>query len=155
MALSDTLTMSLSEHQHPDANEVEQGRLSRTLSAATLLAAFTEVLHVFGGGASVWRPISESALADEPRLVSLAVWHMASVAMGLSIVALGLGALPRFAKQSRFMVVFVSVMWIGFGLSFVGTALTQPDGNAFAQLPQPILLLPVGILGLAGIARHR
>ncbi len=42
---------------------------------------------------------------------------MASVAMGLSILALGLGALPRFAKQSRFMVVFVSVMWIGFGLA--------------------------------------
>ncbi len=129
---------------------VKQGGLRRVLAAACALAAVTFAIHVVGGGASVWRPVAESALADEPRLVSLAVWHMASVAMGLSIVALGLGSLPRFAGRSQYLVIFVSVMWLGFGLCFVGTALTESADSAFSTLPQPLLLLPVGILGLVG-----
>ena len=101
----------------------------------------------------MWRPVAESALADEPRLVSLAVWHMSSVAIGLSIVALGLGSLPRFASRSHYLVIFVSVMWLGFALCFVATALTQSADDAFAKLPQPLLLLPVGVLGLIGARR--
>jgi hypothetical protein len=81
----------------------------------------------------------------------MAVWHMASVAMGLSAIAFGLGAHPRHAKQSRYMVIFVSLMWIGFGLCFIGTALTDSADGTFSTLPHPVLLLPPGILGLLGL----
>lgn len=156
LAPGDTSIMAQQTHHqhHPDPVETETGRLNRALVAAATLAALTEIVHVFAGGASVWQPIADSSLADEPRLVSLAVWHMTSVAMGLSVVALGIGSLPRHADQSRYLVIFVSLMWIGFGLCFIGTALTQPDGTPFATLPQPILLLPVGILGLVAIWRQ-
>ncbi len=132
------------------APERQKGGLNRALVAACAIAAATFVIHVVGGGASVWRRVAESALADEPRLVSLAVWHMSSVAMGLSIVALGLGSLPRLARRSHYLVIFVSVMWVGFGLCFVGVALTTSVDSAFFKLPQPVLLLPVGVLGLIG-----
>jgi hypothetical protein len=151
LTLDDTSVVTSQIQDHSDQIETGVGRLNRTLIAATVLAALTEVIHVFGGGASVWRPVADSALADEPRLVSLAVWHMTSVAMGLSVVALGIAAHPRHAKQSRYLVIFVSLMWIGFGLCFIGTALTEPNGPHFDVLPQPILLLPPGILGLIAI----
>lgn len=128
--------------------------VNRFVAAACALAVVTTVVHVFGGGASVWRPVAESGLADEARLVSLAVWHMASVAMGLSAVALGLGSVSRRAHRSRDLVIFVSVMWVGFALCFVGTALTASADHAFSALPQPLFLLPVGILGLIGSGRE-
>ncbi len=146
VTLSDTSVVTIAVGQP----RVNQGGVRRALAAACTLAAATFVIHVVGGGASVWRPMAESALADEPRLVSLAVWHMSSVAIGLSVVALGLGSLPRFASRSRYLVIFVSLMWVGFGLCFVGTALTESVDDAFSKLPQPLLLLPVGILGLIG-----
>ena len=146
VTLSDTSGVTIAVGQP----RVNQGGVRRALAAACTLAAATFVIHVVGGGASVWRPMAESALADEPRLVSLSVWHMSSVAIGLSVVALGLGSLPRFASRSRYLVIFVSLMWVGFGLCFVGTALTESVDDAFSKLPQPLLLLPVGILGLIG-----
>lgn len=126
---------------------------NRVLVAASALAATTAVIHVVGGGIEVWQPLAESMLADGPRLVSLAVWHMASVALAMSAVALGIGARPRLAAQSRYLVIFVSLMWVGFGLCFVGTALTEPVDNAFGTLLQPTLLFPVGVLGLIGSRR--
>jgi len=128
----------------------EKKGVNRVLVAASALAAATALIHVIGGGIEVWQPLADSTLADGPRLVSLAVWHMASVALAMSAVALGIGARPTLAAQSRYLVIFVSLMWVGFGLCFVGTALTEPVDNAFATLLQPTLLLPVGVLGLIG-----
>lgn len=150
MALGDTFDVTRLEADRTDDPPTAQRRANGVLIAAAALAALTAVVHVIGGGASVWGPISDSTLADEPRLVSMAVWHMASVALALSAAALGLGALPRHAQQSRYLVTFISTMWIGFGLCFIGTAVTQPGGGAFGTLPQPVLLLPVGLLGLLG-----
>ncbi|GBE24778.1 hypothetical protein BMS3Bbin02_01053 [bacterium BMS3Bbin02] len=126
----------------------------KVLLSAAGLAAFTALLHIFGGGASVAAPLVESALAEEPRLVAFAVWQMASVSMASSAVALYVAAVPSHASRSRYMVQFVSVLWIGFGISFLGVAATQEGDGLFFKLPQWILLLPVGILGLWGVMRQ-
>ncbi|MGV8851624.1 MAG: hypothetical protein ACOH1M_03520 [Rhodoglobus sp.] len=137
----------------PSKKRAPQPPVNLALAAACVLATATFFIHVIGGGASVWQPIAESDLPDEVRLVTLAVWHMASVALGVSAVGLGLGSVPRFATQSRFLVILVAVMWIGFALCFVGTAITNPGNDVLAALPQPVLLLPVGILGIIGSRR--
>jgi len=129
--------------------------LNRLLALTATLAAFTTVLHIFGGGASVAKPIAESSLADEPRLLALAVWHMVSITLGLSALALGFGSIPRHREPSRYLVLFISVLWIGFGLAVVGVILTESGDDLFQTLPQPVLLIPVGVLGIWATLRPR
>ncbi len=126
---------------------------NRILLAAGTAAAFTALLHIVGGGVSIARPLVNSPLADEPRLVMFAVWHMTSVAITLSAIALFFGALPRHRQPTRYLTVFIGVMWVGFGLCFFGVGLTQPGGDLFRVLNQWILLVPTGVLALWG-ARH-
>jgi len=122
---------------------------NRWLLGAGVLAILTDVVHLFGGGPAIVDPLMASALGDEPRLVLLSVWHMATVAMGLSGLAFILAAKSRNSDAMRPLVIFISVMWIGFGLSFVWVAASE-GASLLDPLNQPILLLPVGLLGMAG-----
>lgn len=120
------------------------------LLIASLIAAFTTAVHVFLGGADVASPLLESTLAAEPRITLFVVWHMASLTLGLSAVALFIGSLPRHAQPARYLVLFISVLWLGFAAAFVIVALSQSGNEWLFKLPQWILLAPVGMLGLWG-----
>jgi hypothetical protein len=124
--------------------------MNRRLLAASLMAAFTTGVHVFMGGADIASPLLESTLAAEPRLTLYAVWHMASITLGLSAIAYFIAGLPRHEQSSRSLVVFVSALWLGFALIFVVIALIQPENGWLLKLPQWVLLAPVGLLGLWG-----
>lgn len=87
-------------------------------------------------------------MAVEPKLTLYAVWHMASVVLAISVPALIVGSLPRHARPARYLVLFVSALWCAFGLVFLGLAAIQPESAWLFKLPQWILLLPVGLLGL-------
>jgi len=154
LALSDNSSMSEGPQSHQPRTDRNHGaRNNRTIVVAAALGAFTTVLHVFGGGVSVARPIAESSMADEPRLLALSVWHMVSLVLGLSAVALAVAARPKHAEPGRFMVLFISTLWVGFGLAVIGVGLTQANGDLLWKLPQPILLIPVGVLGFWGTLR--
>lgn len=155
LALGDTLGMTTETQHRPHLDQSDGGaeKLNKILLCAAAFAALTTVAHIFGGGASVAKPIAESSLADEPRLLALAVWHMVSITFVLSVLGFGLGALPRHQERSRYLVAFISVLWIGFGLAVVGVILTEPGDDLFRKFPQPVLLIPVGLLGLWGIRR--
>lgn len=126
---------------------------NKVLLLAAGIAAFTSLLHIIGGGASVATPLIESSLAEEPRLTSFAVWHMVSITLSFSAIALYVGALPKHAERARYMVVFVSALWVGFGAVFLVVAATQEGDGLFLKLPQWILALPVGFLGVWGAFR--
>jgi len=127
--------------------------VNKVLLFTAAFAAFTAVLHIFGGGAAVAKPIADSSLADEPRLLALAVWHMVSITLVLSAVGFGLGALARHEERSRYLVCFISALWIGFGFAVIGVILTESGDDLFRTLPQPVLLIPVGLLGFWGVQR--
>lgn len=129
--------------------------MNRPLAIASLLAAATLFIHVLAGGADVAAPLLASALPAEARLTLYAVWHMASAALGLSAVALALGARPRHAHAARYLVLFVAALWCAFGAVFLAVIAVQPDDGWLFRLPQWILLLPVGMLGLWGAAHRR
>lgn len=122
--------------------------MNRPLIIAAFLAAVTAAIHIFAGGADVAAPLLASSMAEEPKLTLYAVWHMASVALTLSAVALFVGSLPRHAQASRYLVLFVSALWGAFGVVFLVVVAMQPDSGWLLKLPQWILLLPVGVLGL-------
>lgn len=125
--------------------------MNRPLIVAAFLAAFTAAVHFFAGGPDIAVPLLASSLADEPRLTLYAVWHMATVALALSALALFVAALPRHAVAARYMVLFISTLWFAFGTVFLVVIAIQPEGGWLFKLPQWILLLPVGVFGLRGV----
>ena len=127
--------------------------MNKFLLSASILAAATAAIHVFAGGNDVAAPLLASQLGEEPRLTLYAVWHMATVALGLSAVAFFVGAIPRYASGGRSMVQFASVLWLAFGAVFVVVASTQPGSGLFLKLPQWILLVPVGLLAWLGASK--
>ncbi len=152
LTLSDTSSMSLST---PSTRVDTPPATNRILLGAGTAAALTALIHIVGGGIDVARPLVESPLAEEPRLVMFAVWHMASVALTLSATALLFAALRRHRQPAHYLAIFVGVMWLGFGLCFVSVGLTQPGGDLFKVLPQWILLIPTGVMALWGAWQDR
>lgn len=124
--------------------------MNRLLALAAMLATATTLIHVYVGGGDTVEPLLASQLGDGPRLTLYAVWHMASVALGLSSVALFVGSIPKHATDSRYMLMFVSALWIASGIAFLTVAATQPGQGLFLKLPQWLLLLPVGLLSWLG-----
>lgn len=124
--------------------------MNRLLVIAAILAAVTTAVHVLAGGPDVAAPLLASSIAGEPKLTLYAVWHMASVVLAMSVPALIVGSSPRHARAARYLVLFVSTLWCAFGLVFLGLVAIQPESGWLFKLPQWILLLPVGLLGLWG-----
>ncbi len=124
--------------------------MNKYLLAASCIALLTALIHIFMGGADTVAPLQQSTLADIPKYTLYAVWHMTSVCLMFSAVGLFLGSLKQHTRQSHYLVIFISLLWITFGLTFLLITLLHPDHVSVFQLPQWILLLPVGILGVWG-----
>jgi hypothetical protein len=127
--------------------------MNKPLLIASLLTAFIAAVHIFAGGADIAAPLLASSLADEPRLTLYAVWHLVTVTLVLSAIALYVSAQPRYAVATHYLALFISVLWLCFGAVFLLIASTQPGEDLFLKMPQWILFLPVGLLGLWGSSR--
>lgn len=129
--------------------------MNKILLSAAVLAAFTAMLHSFGGTPEIEKPLLQAPLAPEISLLVFACWHLVTVALTLSAIGLFISAKHKYAVQSHFMALFISFMWIGFGLVFVVVDITYVGLPMLFKLPQWILLIPIGLLGLWGCARLR
>jgi hypothetical protein len=128
--------------------------VNKPLLFAALLTACIAAVHLFAGGTDVATPLLVSSLAEEPRLTLYAVWHLVTVTLVLSAIALYVSALPRHAIAAHYLALFISVLWLCFGVVFLLIASTQPGEGLFFKMPQWILFLPVGLLGLWGTSRN-
>lgn len=124
--------------------------MNRILAITSLFALFTAALHLFFGSPRITKPLRTSALDARIKLVLYAVWHMASIALFLSVPAFFFGSLPSHARDARPLVLFLSLLWCAFGAVFLVTIFTQADRRQLFKLPQWALLLPVGLLGFWG-----
>lgn len=116
-----------------------------------VLAACTAAVHIFSGERDVARPLLASDLGETLKLTLYACWHLVSVALVLSSLALladGIGAIG----PSKLMVGFICVSWLLFGMVFVFVTLGIAKPRGLFRFPQWVLLLPVGVFGLWGIA---
>ncbi|WGG52852.1 hypothetical protein [Rugamonas sp. DEMB1] len=123
--------------------------MNRPLLAATLLATFTALLHTFVGTPEIEGPLLQSGLPSEVSLLLLACWHLVTAALVISALALGLALRPT-AAWARATVRLVSYLWLSFGTVFVLVDLIYVGPAMLLRLPQWVLLLPVGALGLWG-----
>lgn len=145
-----TLTTDETEHE-ADRNTGTGRNILRTAAA---LATFTTIIHVMGGGYEIAGPAMRSDMEEVPRLVTYVVWHMASVSLGLSAIALTAASTGQRRKQFEPLVLFISAMWASFALCFLAVIITQEGDDLFFNMPQWLLLMPVGLLGIWSVTRH-
>jgi hypothetical protein len=124
--------------------------MNRPLLAATLLAAITAALHTFGGTQEIEGPLLQSNMTQEVSLMLLACWHFVTAALTLTAIALGL-AIRKPNPKSMASVTLISYLWLSFGTVFILIDLLYAGPHMLLQLPQWVLLLPVGVLGLWGV----
>jgi hypothetical protein len=125
-------------------------KVNPLLLVSGLLAAFTAALHTFAGTPEIQEPLLRSTIPQPVSLLLYACWHLVTVALVLSAVALIWSAGPNSRTAAGALPLFVSILWLLFGLVFVAVALVFSGPSALLVLPQWILLIPVGILGLLG-----
>ncbi|GEB62350.1 hypothetical protein [Streptomyces gardneri] len=122
------------------------------LLAAGITALGVAVVHIVGGRRDVVRPLLSCGLADEPKRVLHAVWHMASVDLVLSGIALLYLSLTDGTPGTGLVAWFVAAHFIAYAAAFLVVTLSVGWPRPLLRLPQWILLLPVAALAAAGAA---
>ena len=118
------------------------------LIVASMIAFLTAMIHVFAGGNDVAKPLLESSLPSEEKYALYACWHFVSTFFIFSaslFLLTGLGYLP-----SSSLILILSLLWLTFGLIFFAISLSVNTLRGIFRLPQWVLLIPVGVLGLIG-----
>lgn len=117
-----------------------------------LLAAVSAAVHLFVGGKDVARPLLNSPLTEEIRLTMYACWHLVSASLVLSALALLASGVGLLGTAGGMMVLFISVLWLLFGAVFLAISLGMARSRGLFRFPQWVLLIPVGVLGILGLA---
>jgi len=125
-------------------------KTNRLLLSAGLIAAFTAALHTFAGTPEIQEPLLRSTIPQPVSLLLYACWHLVTVTLVLSAVALIWSARPNSRTSAGALPRFISLLWLLFGLVFVAVALVFSGPSTLLVLPQWVMLIPVGILGLLG-----
>ncbi|MFD9303448.1 hypothetical protein ACFWCB_12495 [Streptomyces sp. NPDC060048] len=122
------------------------------LLAAGITALGVAAVHIAAGHRDVVRPLLSCGLADEPKRVLHAVWHMVSVDLVLSGLALLYLSLPDRTPGTGLVAWFVAAHFTAYAAAFLVVTLSVGWSRPLLRLPQWILLLPVAVLAAAGAA---
>ncbi|MES2825931.1 MAG: hypothetical protein V4732_20180 [Pseudomonadota bacterium] len=122
--------------------------------SAGLLAAFTAAVHTFAGTYEIHGPLLGSSLPESVSLLLYACWHLVTVTLILSAVALIWSARNSRAKSNSALPVFIGLLWLCFGIVFIVVAVFFSGVDALIVLPQWILLMPIGGLVLLGVRKQ-
>ena len=114
-----------------------------------ILAFFTAGAHVVAGGKEVARPLLEATMDETVKLTMYACWHLVSVSLILSSIALLANGFGFFYSPP--IVAFISALWLLYGIVFLVVNRCIASSPGLLRLPQWILLFPVGLLGLLGV----
>lgn len=120
------------------------------LLTAGITAFGVAAVHIVAGHRDVVRPLLSCGLADEPRRVLHAVWHMVTVDLVLSAATLVYLALADGTAGADLVAWFVAAHFLGYATAFLVITLSVGWPKPLLRLPQWILLLPVALLTVAG-----
>lgn len=120
------------------------------LLAAGITALGVAAVHIVGGHRDVVRPLLSCGLADEPKRVLHAVWHMVSVDLALSGLVLLYLSLTDGTPGTVLVAWFVAAHFTAYAAAFLVVTLSVGWPRPLLRLPQWILLLPVAVLAAAG-----
>ncbi|AGK75159.1 hypothetical protein SFUL_175 [Streptomyces microflavus DSM 40593] len=122
------------------------------LLAAGITALGVAAVHIVAGHRDVVRPLLSCGLGDEPKRVLHAVWHMVSIDLALSGLALLHLSLTDSTSGTGLVAWFVAAHFIAYAAAFLFVTLSVGWPRPLLRLPQWILLLPVAALAAAGAA---
>ncbi|MFE9933784.1 hypothetical protein [Streptomyces sp. NPDC005533] len=122
------------------------------LLAAGITALGVAAVHIVGGHRDVVRPLLSCGLAEEPKRVLHAVWHMVTGDLVLSGLALLYLSLRDGTPGTGLVAWFVAAHFLVYAAAFLVVTLTVDWPRPLLRLPQWILLLPVAALAAAGAA---
>jgi len=116
------------------------------LYAASLLSALTALLHIFGGGVAVARPVLNSDLNDEAKYTSYYCWHMVTIIIvAMSVCFFLAGRYPELRELG------VLCCILSFAFAVWSVVLIIAKKQKLLKLPQWILFFPIAIIGAAGL----
>lgn len=122
--------------------------MNTLLLLAGLWCAIAWGLHTFLGGRSIARPLLAAGdLRDTPKFTQFYCWHIVTILLATMAGGLVYAAFVPGAEDLA-----VLLVGLAFALAVWGLALPRAVGQSFGQMPQGFLLLPIGVLGLAGLA---
>lgn len=122
------------------------------LLAAGITAFGVSAVHIVAGHRDVVRPLLSCGIADEPKGVMHAVWHMVTVDLVLSAAALVYLALADGTPGTGLVAWFVAAHFFAYAAAFLSVSLSVDWPKPLLRLPQWLLLLPVALLTAAGAA---
>lgn len=114
---------------------------------AGAISAINWSVHTFVGGREIARPlIAASDLAPIPKFTQYFCWHLVTIALA----AISLGFLYAAVQpKAQDLGVAVSLLTLSFGA--LGLVLPGRVGLTLTEMPQGVLLAPVGLIGLASV----
>lgn len=104
--------------------------------AAGILAGVTTGIHVVAGRLDTVRPLLASSLAEQPRRTLHGRWHMVTVVLGGSAVALLYLAAGDAGAGANALARFIALLYLASGLVFLTVALLAQGPRRLVQLPQ-------------------
>ena len=116
------------------------------LKIAGFLNLFTALLHSIGGQLTDVNPMLKSNLNELPKTEVLGTWHMVTITLFPTSFIWLYFAYKHKEKPNIELLSFISYLYILYGIGFIIVSLFQ---GVF--VPQWILLLPNGIIGLLGL----
>lgn len=118
--------------------------------SAGVIALFTSMVHIFAGQVDPVRPFLRSDLPDVPKATLLGCWHIVSVMLLISGATLTFIGWYNLSSLQN-LVIMLSVSFLIFSAVFIVVGWYFFKEHTFLKLPQWLLLLPIGILGLLGV----
>ncbi len=119
------------------------------LLSAGAIGLLTSTAHIVGGQQTLIRPFLQSNLADDVKGCLLVCWHMISAYLLLS-ACLYLYAGFNHSPDRTLLLDALSASYILFTALFIAIGSHFFGPRTLVKLPQWILLLPIGTLGLLG-----
>ncbi len=124
--------------------------MSRKLLITALLAALTATVHIFIGTPEIEAPLLQSSLSQELSLLLYVCWHLVSAILVFSAIVFYVAARNEFDIKYQYSAKLISLLWLSFGFIFIVIAVWYSGTPMLLKLPQWVLFLPIGALGLWG-----
>lgn len=124
--------------------------MNRTLFVTALLAALTATVHTFIGTPAIEAPLLQSSLSQELSLLLYVCWHLVSAILFFSAIIFFVAARNQFDIKYQYSAKLISLLWLSFGFIFIVIAVWYSGTPMLLKLPQWVLFLPIGALGLWG-----
>ena len=116
------------------------------LYAASALSGITALIHIFGGGKSVAKPLLESSMNDEAKYTNYYCWHIVTII----IIAMAVGFFLA-ARNSDYRELGILCSALSLAFALWSCLLIYIKKQKPFELPQWVLFFPIAIVGAIGL----